>query len=180
MLKTFDEIIEKVFEHEAGFVDHPDDRGGATNMGITIHTMRALSMDLDGDGDVDVDDVAALTKEQARKVYYEQYWLKSKCDRMPEHLRHIYFDMVVNFGPGGATRVMQETANARWHYAIKKGQIEPLVIDGAIGPNTLSRMEPLELDRVRSYRVLRFARIVQANPSQAIFWYGWFRRAIEV
>ena len=34
-LETFDEIIEVVLEHEGGYVDDPDDRGGATNWGVT-------------------------------------------------------------------------------------------------------------------------------------------------
>jgi len=179
-LITFEEIIEDVLEKEAGYVDHEADRGGPTNMGVTIHTMRSLSMDLDGDGDVDADDVKALTKEQAIEVYHKQYWLKAKCDKMPEHLRHIYFDMVVNFGPGGAGRVMQETANSKYAYSIKRGKMAPLVIDGAVGPATLGRMDVLELDRVRSFRMLRFSRIVHNNPTQSVFWYGWYRRCLEV
>lgn len=180
MLIQFEDIMEDLFEREGKYVDHPSDRGGPTNLGITIHTMRRLSMDLDGDGDVDEHDVAALTREDAKEVYYKEFWIKPRCHEMPDNLKHIYFDMCVNFGPGGAAKVMQETANARYAVPIRKGTKAPLTVDGAMGPMTLSRMKVVEPERVRAYRVLRFARIVEGNPSQNAFWYGWFRRAIAV
>jgi len=168
---TFDEIVESIFDSEGGFVDNPNDRGGPTNLGITIHNMRRLSMDLDGDGDVDENDVTLLTKADAKKVYYEEYWVPSRAKLFPEGLRHIYFDMIVNFGIKGAVKVIQKTANA-------KGS--NLKVDGVIGPKTLNAAQKLKVGRIRAYRVLRFAEIVFIHPEQEIFWYGWFNRANSV
>ena len=53
-------------------------------------------------------------------------------------------------------------------------------VDGGIGPNTLNAIQNISLDRVRAYRVLRFANIVIDKPNQEKFWLGWFRRALEV
>ena len=53
-------------------------------------------------------------------------------------------------------------------------------VDGGIWPATLKAIQKLSLDRVRAYRVLRFANIVIDKPKQEKFWMGWFRRATEV
>ena len=100
------------------------------------------------------------------------YWKPAKCDSVPPKLRHIYFDMCVNFGRRGAVKVLQQAANSK-----NKNKIE---VDGGLGPATLNAIQKISLDRVRAYRVLRFANIVIDKPNQEKFWLGWFRRATEV
>ena len=117
-------------------------------------------------------DIKNLTKEQAKKIYHTDYWRRGKCDEVPPQLRHIYFDMCVNFGRSGAVKVLQQAANSKNKNKIK--------VDGGLGPNTLKAIQNISLDRVRAYRVLRFANIVIDKPNQEKFWLGWFRRAIEV
>ena len=158
MKTTFDEIIEKVLEHEGGYVNDPDDPGGETKYGIA----KKFNPDVD---------IKNLTKEGAKEIYYEKYWKPSKADQVPDRLKHIYFDMVVNFGQGGAVKVLQQSAVSKGH------NIE---VDGGIGPATIKAIQNVETDRVRSYRVLKFAKIVINKPSQEKFWLGWFRRASEV
>tara|TARA_Y100001970_G_scaffold293018_1_gene437231 strand:+ start:1456 stop:1932 length:477 start_codon:yes stop_codon:yes gene_type:complete len=158
MKTTFEEIIEQVLEHEGGYVNDPDDPGGETKYGIA----KKFNPDVD---------IKNLTKEGAKEIYYEKYWKPSKADQVPDRLKHIYFDMVVNFGQGGAVRVLQQAAVSRGH------NIE---VDGGIGPATIKAIQNVETDRVRAYRVLKFARIVIKRPTQEKFWLGWFRRASEV
>ena len=61
-MQSVTEIAKEIVAREGGFVNDPDDPGGATQYGVTIHTMRRLGMDLTGDGRVDVADVRALTR----------------------------------------------------------------------------------------------------------------------
>ena len=96
----------------------------------------------------------------------------AKCDEVPSQLRHIYFDMCVNFGRRGAVKVLQQAANSK-----SRNKID---VDGGIGPATLKAIQNLELERVRSYRILRFANLVIKKPEQERFWFGWYRRATEV
>ena len=157
-LTTFEQIIEKVLAHEGGYVNDPDDPGGETKFGIAKRS----------NPDVDIKN---LTKEDAKKIYYDKYWTPARVAQAPSQLKHIYFDMVVNFGQRGAVKVLQQAAVAKGHQ---------IAVDGGIGPNTLKAIKNVELERVRSYRVLKFANIVIKKPSQEKFWFGWFRRAIEV
>ena len=159
MKTSFEEIIEVVLEHEGGYVNDPDDAGGETKYGIAKRWYPSV-------------DIKNLTIEQAKKIYHQDYWNPAKCNEVPPKLRHIYFDMCVNFGRRGAVKVLQQAANSK-----NRNKIE---VDGGIGPNTLNAIQKISLDRVRAYRVLRFANIVINKPNQEKFWLGWFRRALEV
>ena len=53
-MKTVRELAAEIVAREGGFVDDPDDPGGATNHGVTIHSLRRLGIDITGDGRVDV------------------------------------------------------------------------------------------------------------------------------
>ena len=158
-LTTFNKIIEVVIGHEGGYVNDPNDLGGETKYGITSRFYPNV-------------DIKNLTKEQAKTIYHTDYWRRGRCDEVPPYLRHIYFDMVVNFGQGGAVKVLQRAANAK-----NKEKIE---VDGGMGPATLKAIQNLELERVRAYRVLRFANLVIKKPEQERFWFGWYRRSMEV
>ena len=159
MKTTFNEIIEIVLEHEGGYVNDPDDSGGETKYGIAKRWYPRV-------------DIKNLTKEQAKTIYHTDYWRRGKCDEVPPHLRHIYFDMCVNFGRKGAVKVLQKAYNSKTRNKID--------VDGGIGPATLKAIQDITVDRVRAYRVLRFANIVIDKPTQEKFWLGWFRSAIEV
>ena len=159
MKTTFEEIIKVVLKHEGGYVNNPHDTGGETNYGIAKRWYPNV-------------DIKNLTEEQAKKIYHTDYWRPGKCDEVPSQLRHIYFDMCVNFGRKGAVKVLQEAANSK-----NRNKID---VDGGIGPATLKAIQNLSTDRVRAYRVLRFANIVIGKPNQEKFWMGWFRRATEV
>ena len=156
---TFDEIIDHVLESEGGYVNDKHDAGGETNLGISKKAYPDL-------------DIKNLSVDQAKQIYYADYWVKSKAEQLPNQLREVYFDMVVNFGRRGAARVLQKACNGKNTYKIKE--------DGLVGTATIGACKNLEPDRLRAYRVLKFAKIVIRKPSQEKFWFGWFRRAVKV
>jgi len=158
MLVNFDDIIEVVLHHEGGYVNDPDDPGGETNFGIAKRSHPDV-------------DIANLTKEGAKEIYKEHYWDRNKVESLSEDLRHIYFDMCVNQGRGRAVKILQKAANA-------KGA--NLVVDGGMGPKTIAAMKGVELQRVRAYRVKYYADLVTRKPDLEKFYFGWFRRALEV
>jgi len=158
MLVEFDEIIEVVLHHEGGYVNDPDDPGGETNFGIAKRSHPDV-------------DIANLTKDGAKEIYKEHYWDRNKVESLSEDLRHIYFDMCVNQGRGRAVKIMQRAANA-------KGA--DLKVDGGMGPKTIAAMDGVELDRVRAYRIKYYADLVTRKPDLEKFYFGWFRRGLEV
>ena len=157
-LIEFDKIIEVVLEHEGGYVNDPKDPGGETNFGIAKRS----------NPDVDIKN---LTIEQAKEIYKSKYWDKNKVEKLPEQLRHIYFDMCVNMGRGRAGKIIQRAANNRGH---------ELVVDGALGPVTLGKINNVELERVRAFRIKYYADLVTRKPDLEKFYFGWFRRSLEV
>lgn len=160
MLTQFDDIIEIVLHHEGGYVNDPKDPGGETNFGVAKRSHPDV-------------DIKNLTKDGAKNIYREHYWDKNKVEELPEQLRHIYFDMCVNQGKGRAVKILQRSANA-------KGA--DLKVDGGLGPKTLGAIQKsnVELQRVRAYRVKYYADLVTRKPDLEKFYYGWFKRALEV
>ena len=105
-LETFDEIIEVVLEHEGGYVDDPDDRGGATNWGVT----QAVYENFVG-YKCDKEEIKNMDEETAKEIYHEKFWKPSRADKLPAEVRETYFDMVVNHGQGGAVKILQQACN---------------------------------------------------------------------
>jgi len=125
-MKTVRDLAEEIVDREGGYVNDPDDPGGATNHGVTIHTMRALGLDLTGDGRVDTRDVKALTREQAVEIFMREYFYRPKIHMLPEPLQASVFDMQVNAG-SNAVKILQRVLLAFGH---------DISIDGQIGPQT--------------------------------------------
>jgi lysozyme family protein len=125
-MQTVRQIAEEIMVREGGYVNDPDDPGGATNHGVTIHTMRSLGLDLDGDGDVDAHDVRALPRERAVDIFIEHYFHRVRVDMLPEKLHASVFDMYVNAG-ANAVRILQR---------LLRQMGRRVAVDGVIGPKT--------------------------------------------
>ena len=157
-MKTFNEIIEKVLEHEGGYVNDPKDLGGETKYGIT----KRFYPDLD---------IKNLTIEQAKEIYKKDYWDKNRIESLPQELWHIFFYMCVNMGRRTAVKILQRAA-------VNKGK--DIEVDGGLGPKTIAALKGVELDRVRAYRVKYYVDLITNKPEQEKFYLGWFRRSLEV
>ncbi len=182
-MQTVKEIAEEIVVREGGFVDDPDDPGGATNFGVTIHTMRRLKLDLDGDGDVDVRDVARLTRGQAVEIFVTHYFDRPLIAELPEPLHATVFDMYVNAG-GNAIKILQRLLTQMGF---------PCVVDGALGPQSIaaarSAYQAAPEHLVDAYGIARrnyYFRIADRRPasrkyarSRAGRKGGWIKRAEE-
>lgn len=127
-MQTVLEIAEAIVAREGGFVNDPDDPGGATKYGVTIHTMRRLGLDLTGDGAVSVADVRALSRAQAVQIFVDHYFHRPRIGELPEALQPSVFDMYVNAG-ANAVKILQRLLR-------QMGQNTD--VDGVIGPQTIA------------------------------------------
>lgn len=127
-MQSVRQIAEEIVVREGGFVNDPDDPGGATNFGVTIHTMRRLGLDLDGDGEISVRDVRKLTRSQAIDIFLEHYFQRPLVAELPPALQATVFDMYVNAG-SNAVRILQQLLG-RMGFEV--------TVDGALGPQSLA------------------------------------------
>ena len=95
-MQTVFEIAHDIVRREGGYVNDPDDPGGPTNYGVTIHTMRRLGLDLTGDGHVTTADVKALSQGQAVEIFVDHYLRAPRIDALPQPLQATVFDMHVH------------------------------------------------------------------------------------
>ena len=124
------QIAEEIVAREGGFVDDPDDPGGATNHGVTIHTLRRLGIDVNRDGRIDLTDVRALTRAQAVEIYLEHYYKRPGIAALPEALQASVFDMQVNAG-ANAVQILQRLLTDMGFPCDPDGQIGPQTIRAA-------------------------------------------------
>ena len=182
-MRNLRQLAEEIVAREGGFVDDPDDPGGATNFGVTIHTMRRLGLDLTGDGRIDADDVRALTRDQAVDIFIEHYWRRPRIDALPAVLQASIFDMYVNAG-ANAVRVLQRLL-------IEMGY--EVDVDGVIGPQTIRAAQAAATDApdhlADAYGIARrdyYYAIADARPASRKYARrrdggkgGWIARAEE-
>lgn len=126
-MQTVQEIAEEIVAREGGYVNDPDDPGGATNFGVTIHTMRRLGLDLDGDGDVDTNDVRHLRRQDALRIFVDHYYHGPGIAKLPAPIQASVFDMYVNAG-AQAVKILQR---------LVRDMRIPIDVDGQIGPQTV-------------------------------------------
>ncbi|MFK7745442.1 MAG: holin-associated N-acetylmuramidase [Roseobacter sp.] len=133
---TVRQIANDIVQREGGFVNDPDDPGGATNFGVTIHTMRRLGLDLDRDGSVTISDVRAMTKDHAIEIFEKHYFEKPLIAMLPPALHASVFDMYVNAG-SNAIKILQRLLIDMGH---------DLVVDGVLGPQSIGAAQVAYLD----------------------------------
>jgi lysozyme family protein len=182
-MQTVRQIAEEIIAREGGYVNDPDDPGGATKYGVTVHTMRRLGLDLDENGIVDAADVRLISRDQAIGIFLEHYYEKPRIGELPQMLRASVFDMYVNAG-ANAVKILQRLL-VRMDQAVS--------VDGILGPQTIAaaqraaRMAPDHLAdaygiarrnyyfALADHRVAsrKFARTKAGDKG------GWIRRAEE-
>lgn len=127
-MQSVRQIAEEIVAREGGYVNDPDDPGGATNFGVTIHTMRRLGLDLNRDGKISTSDVRQLMRAQAIGIFLEHYFERPLIAELPQDLQASVFDMYVNAG-GNAVKILQRLM-VEMGYAV--------TVDGALGPQSIA------------------------------------------
>jgi lysozyme family protein len=137
----------KVLKHEGGFVNDPTDRGGATNMGVTLETWRNMGYDKDGDGDIDATDIKLLSKDDAMMVCKVGYWDRWRADAIKnQSVAEILVEWV--WGSG------------KWGVIIPQ-RILGVVEDGRVGMQTITAIN--NANQKELHEKIRMAKIAFIN-----------------
>lgn len=164
-MSNFDECLKLILHHEGGYVNHPKDPGGETNMGVTKRVYEKWCME----NDLQQKDMKDLEFNDVAPIYKENYWDRVKADQLPAGLDLCVFDWAVNSGTGRAAKKLQ-------------GMIGTTV-DGGIGPNTLKalnayvQIEGLE-STIATYTDIR-QNFYESLSTFDTFGKGWTRRNQE-
>lgn len=121
MKDNFDYILNRIFAEEGGYVDHPSDPGGATNMGITRATLATWRNSTIGN--TSKMEVKNLTKKEASEIYRKKYWNPIKGDELPGGIDMVVMDYGVNSGVSRSVKLLQAMLG--------------VTQDGVVGPNTI-------------------------------------------
>ena len=162
MSDGFQRALPKILVHEGGFVDHPDDPGGATNKGVTQGTYNSWRRQTGQPQR----SVREITDNEVHAIYKDSYWDAVKADSLPDGVAYCTFDAAVNSGPGRAVRWLQQSVGAR--------------VDGVVGPETLGKAEAADpQDTINKYCDMRLAFMKRLRHWNS-FKNGWTRRVAEV
>lgn len=165
MRSNYEAALSAEFKEEGGYVDHPDDPGGATNMGIT-HKVLATERGVTPYWKLDKAEVKNLTREEAANIYRKNYWDLIKGDDLPSGVDMAVFDFAVNSGPARAAKALQRIVKAK--------------VDGLIGPETLRLVDDLvEADVINLLCDDRLA-FLQKLSTFAVFGKGWTARVKRI
>ena len=160
MLENFDKAIEHTLQEEGGFVNHPADPGGMTNLGVTARVWEEWV-----GHPVDEAQMRALTKADVTPLYQRKYWNATRCSELPTGIDLCVFDTAVNSGPGRAIKLLQECLG--------------VTVDGAIGNNTLAAVNQFKdtalIHLIDDYCAARQAFLISL-PTFGTFGKGWTAR----
>ena len=157
---NYDDCIVMLLHHEGGYVNHPKDPGGETNLGVTKRVYEEYL-----GREVTSDEMKNLQPSDVKPLYKKLYWDRCKCDDLPSGLDWAVFDWAVNSGTGRAAKAVQKICGASQ--------------DGAIGPKTLALVD----GQSPHYMIEQFGKIRQefyeSLKTFDTFGKGWTRRNKE-
>lgn len=169
---SVDTLIDAVLRREGGYVNHPADRGGPTNYGITQATLSSWL-----GRPATIEDVRGLSETAARGIYKTNYFVKPGYEAISDAaLQALMFDFAVNSGPAAATKALQR--------ALQHVGLYTAGADGAFGPLTRQALRgvtnwPELYFRVKCERFELYLRFIGRDPAQAVFAEGWANRMDE-
>lgn len=149
-----------ILKHEGGYVDHPEDPGGATMKGITLATFSAFK-----GKPMSKDELRAISDADVTAIYKDQYWDALNCDDLKPGVDLLAFDMAVNKGVRRAVRLMQRGAGA--------------TEDGVLGPKSMSAINAMDADTLIAKVSEERRDFYKSLKTFATFGRGWLRRVDE-
>jgi lysozyme family protein len=163
MQSNFDVCVDLMLAHEGGFVNHPQDPGGMTNLGVTARVWEEWL-----GRPTNEKEMRALTPLMVKPLYKRKYWDAIRADELVDGVDYCVFDVAVNSGVGRAIKFLQQSVGA--------------TPDGGFGSITMALVKQAESDPVKLIELYSARRLefLQSLKTFETFGKGWSRRVSEV
>lgn len=148
-MSSFQQVINRVLGHEGGYVNDPADPGGETKWGISKRSYPMLN-------------IKSLTREDAIAVYFKDFWMPLKAERLHDGTAYQLMDSAVNSGISQSIRLLQRALD--------------VADDGHFGPNSLAASQTMsESDQIMRFNAERIEFMTKLKnwPNHGK---GWMRR----
>jgi lysozyme family protein len=158
---NWEQAFKQMLASEGGYVNHPSDPGGMTNLGVTKRVWEEWV-----GRESNEKEMRSLTPEMVEPLYKRKFWDACKCDELPTGVDYLVFDFAVNAGPGRSAKILQTAVD--------------VPADGGIGPITLAAVkaqDPTELIQKFSDAKEDFYRSLNTFET---FGKGWLNRVADV
>ncbi len=168
--------MKAVIKHEGGYSDSKHDSGGPTKYGVSLRYLKIENIDINGDGIISKDDVIHLTKTEADKIYYKEWYKKNRYNEIEnKDILTDIMDFSINVGATQCHKILKR--------AINKLINEPIEVDGYFDTNTIdivNLIEPIVLkDSLNKEQEWFYRSLVKKNPDLNVFLSGWLRRSAD-
>ena len=161
MFSNWQKSFELMLKSEGGFVNHPSDPGGMTNLGVTKATWESWVV-----REVDEAEMRGLTADKVEPLYKERYFDAVRGDELPTGLDYLMFDFAVNAGAGRAIKILQAAVG-----------VTP---DGGFGPITMAAVQAVDPNEL----IERFSQakedFYRSLTTFSTFGKGWLNRVADV
>ena len=184
-MSTIQQIISDVLQKEGGFVNHPDDRGGPTNFGITLKTYQKYKKG------ATIEDLKSMLKLEAYTIYEVEYYRNTHIDKLTPISSLIsseVMDTAVNMGPAVAIRFLQRCLNA---FNNKQEFYRDVPVDGIIGRATIDALniykqrrgslgEIVLMKALNCLQGARYIELAQNREANESFVFGWINNRVHL
>ena len=158
---NWDSAFKMMLASEGGYVNHPSDPGGMTNLGVTKRVWEEWV-----GRESNEKEMRSLTPEMVEPLYKRKFWDACKCDELPSGIDYLVFDFAVNAGVGRSAKILQTAVG-----------VTP---DGGIGPMTLAAVNAIpEAELIEKFSQAKEDFYRSLNTFET-FGKGWLNRVAAV
>lgn len=157
MTEDWEAAIAFTLKQEGGYTLDPNDPGGETNFGISKKAYPSL-------------DIKNLTIDEAKQIYFKDYWQACQCDQLPRRFAISVFDTAVNQGQKKAQKFLQ--------------MVLDVDVDGVVGPKTIAAAfksdDSYHAKKYLAERLADYARIMAGNQNLLVYAINWSYRVVSL